>query len=51
MMDCFLQTHIFSSQDIMMDWSGVDYCDVFISCLDSFWRHPFTAEINLWTEQ
>ncbi len=18
-----------------MDWSGVDYCDVFISCLDS----------------
>ncbi len=27
-----------------MDWSGVDYCDVFISCLDSFWRHPFTAE-------
>ncbi len=21
-----------------------DYCDVFISCLDSFWRHPFTAE-------
>ncbi len=27
-----------------MDWSGVDNCDVFISCLDSFWRHPFTAE-------
>ncbi len=22
----------------------MDYCDVFISCLDSFWRHPFTAE-------
>ncbi len=24
-----------------VDWSGVDYCDVFISCLDSFWgwRH------------
>ncbi len=22
----------------------VDYCDVFTSCLDSFWRHPFTAE-------
>jgi len=21
-----------------------NYCDVFISCLDSFWRHPFTAE-------
>ncbi len=20
------------------------YCDVFIKCLDSFWRHPFTAE-------
>ncbi len=42
-----------------MDWSGGDYCDVFVSCLDShsdgthslqsihwllFWRHPFTAE-------
>ncbi len=27
-----------------MDWSGVDDCDVFISCLNSFWRHPFTAE-------
>ncbi len=25
-----------------MDWSGVDYCDVFIRLL--FWRHPFTAE-------
>ncbi len=24
-----------------MDWSGVDYCDVFGL---SFWRHPFTAE-------
>ncbi len=22
----------------------VDYCDVFISCGLSFWRHPFTAE-------
>ncbi len=22
----------------------VDYCDVFISCFDLFWRHPFTAE-------
>ncbi len=28
-----------------MDWSGVDYCGIFISCLKiSFWRHPFTAE-------
>ncbi len=26
----------------LMDWSGVDYCDVFIRL--SFWRHPFTAE-------
>ncbi len=26
-----------------MDWGDVDYCDVIISCLDSFWRHPFTA--------
>ncbi len=29
-----------------LEWCGllVDYCDVLISCLDSFWRHPFTAE-------
>ncbi len=25
----------------------VDYCDVFSSCLHSFWRHPFTAEDTL----
>ncbi len=25
-----------------MDWSAVDYCDVFIRL--SFWRHPFTSE-------
>ncbi len=31
-----------------MDWSAVDYCDVFIRL--SFWRHPFTAEhpLLLW---
>ncbi len=30
----------------VLEWCGllVDYCDVLISCLDSFWRHPFTAE-------
>ncbi len=28
----------------LLDWSGVDYCNVFISCLDSFWRHPFTTD-------
>ncbi len=34
---------LFTSQDVKI-WTGVvDYCDVFISCLDSFWRHPFTA--------
>ncbi len=30
-----------------MDWSCENYCDVFISCLDSgfgFWRHPFTTK-------
>ncbi len=27
-----------------MDWSAVDYCDVFITRGLSFWRHPFTAE-------
>ncbi len=43
-----------------LEWCGllVDYCDVLISCLDSFWRHPFTAEdlncfiqkyVRLWT--
>ncbi len=30
----FLQTHLLSSQDVNW-WSGVDYCDVYISCLDS----------------
>ncbi len=39
----FLQSCSFSLHK-MRDWSRVDYCDVFISCLDSFWRHPFTAE-------
>ncbi len=24
-------------------WSRVEYRDVFISCFDSFWRHPFTT--------
>ncbi len=38
---CLLQTHSFW---LYKNWSCVDYCDVFISCLDSFWRHPFTAE-------
>ncbi len=26
-----------------MDWSGVDYCDVYQLSGLSFWRHPFTA--------
>ncbi len=42
--DLFLtNTQLLSSRDVNW-WSGVDYCDVFISCLDSFWRHPFTVE-------
>ncbi len=34
---CFLQSHSFWLLKILtlMDRSGVDYCDVFISCLDS----------------
>ncbi len=29
----------------LMDWSVVDYCDVFNQLFGlSFWRHPFTAE-------
>ncbi len=36
----------------LMDWSGVDYCDVFYQLFWlSFWRHPFTAEelfVNKW---
>ncbi len=31
MMDLFF---CFTSQDV--DWSTVDYCDVFIGCLDSY---------------
>ncbi len=26
----------------------MDYCDVFISCLGSFWWHPFTSEDDIW---
>ncbi len=45
MMDLFIITmQLFFSKDLTnmnlfiskdIDWSGVDYCDVFISCLDS----------------
>ncbi len=40
MMDLFLKTHSFSLHKMLIDgleWCGllVDYCDVFISCLDS----------------
>ncbi len=44
MMDLFLPNmQRFTSQDV--NWLLVDYCDVFISCLDSHsdW-HPFTAD-------
>ncbi len=42
---CFLETHSFSLHKALMDWSGVDYCDVFNQLFGlSFWRHPFTAE-------
>ncbi len=35
MMDLFLKnTQLFTLEDLM-DWSHVDYCDVFISCLNS----------------
>ncbi len=45
----FLQTCRFSLHKTLIDgleWCGLlmDYCDVFISCFCSFWRHPFTAE-------
>ncbi len=35
MMISFLQTSSFSLHKMLNDWSHVDYCDVFISCLDS----------------
>ncbi len=46
---CLLQKYSFSLHKSLIDGLEsctllVDYCDVFISCLDSFWRHPFTAE-------
>ncbi len=36
-MDLILKKHtVFPLlSEVLMDWSGVDYCDVFISCLDS----------------
>ncbi len=33
-MDNTLNAFQFTTNSLM-DWSGVDYCDVFISCLDS----------------
>ncbi len=44
-MMCFLlQAYIFSLHDINW-WTEVVWITVMlISCLDSFWRHPFTAE-------
>ncbi len=36
-MDLFLTNTAFVfSRHYLMDWSGVDHCDVFISCLDSY---------------
>ncbi len=37
LMDLFLTNmQLWASQDVkLMDWSGVDHCDVFIRCLDS----------------
>ncbi len=44
-MDLFLTKHTAYRFTRLMDWSGVDYCEVLISCLDSHSeRHPFTAE-------
>ncbi len=49
---CLLQTYIFfTSQDVHW-WTGIVWITsgilmFFISCLDSFWRHPFTAEDSL----
>ncbi len=34
---------------MMMDWSGVDYCDFFISCLDSYSDGTHSLQrIQLW---
>ncbi len=46
---CFLQPRSFSTEKTFIDrleFCGllVDYCDVLIRCLTSFWRHPFSAE-------
>ncbi len=46
MMD-LLQIHRFSLQDVKW-WTGVWITDVFISCLDLLWRHPFTALVSKW---
>ncbi len=37
-------SQIFVSQDVTRWTEIVCIVMVFISCLDSFWRHPFTAE-------
>ncbi len=33
-----------------MDWSGVDYCDVFISCLDSHYDGTHSLQSIHWRE-
>ncbi len=46
LMDLFLTNkELFNSHDVNC-WTGVDWIIVMflICCLDSFWRHPFTAE-------
>ncbi len=51
-MNLFLtNTQFIISLGVMVDWNCVDYCDALISCLNSFWRHTFTAEdplVNKW---
>ncbi len=44
LMCCEMKSCVCKKQIIVI-WT--DYCDVFISSLDSFWRHPFTPEDQL----
>ncbi len=49
---CFLYIHSFSYPKMLDDWLdwSVDYCDVFISCLDSHSDGPHSLQrIHCWT--
>ncbi len=48
MMDLFIINTKLFTRRFLMDWSGVDYCDVFISCLDSHSDGTHSLRMQNW---